>query len=54
VILEQIVADLTETLRSRVLALFGHAVDRVILQSPPRLNMGDLATPIALELAKAL
>jgi len=54
VILEQIVEQLTETLRSRVLALFGHAIDRVILQSPPRLNMGDLATPLALELAKAL
>ena len=53
-ILEQITADLTESLRSRVLALFGHAVDRVVLQAPPKLSMGDLATPIALELAKAL
>src|SRR3954449_10135343 len=53
-ILEQIVDQLTETLRSRVLALFGHPFDRVILQAPPKLNMGDLATPIALELAKAL
>ncbi|HKO58284.1 MAG TPA: arginine--tRNA ligase [Thermoanaerobaculia bacterium] len=53
-ILEQITEQLTETLRSRVLALFGHAVERVILQSPPKLSMGDLATPLALELAKAL
>src|SRR3954467_7535999 len=53
-ILEQIVDQLTETLRSRVLALFGHPFDRVILQAPPKLNMGDLATPIALELAKVL
>src|SRR5438270_2898953 len=52
--LEQITEELTETLRSRVLALFGHAVDRVVLQAPPKLSMGDLATPIALELAKAL
>lgn len=52
--LESILDQLTETLRSRVLALFGHAVDRVVLQAPPKLNMGDLATPIALELAKAL
>src|SRR5205807_3766336 len=44
----------TETLKSRVLALFGHPVERVILQSPPKLAMGDLATPLALELAKAL
>ena len=53
-ILEQITQQLTETLTARVLTLFGHAVDRVILQAPPKLNMGDLATPVALELAKAL
>ena len=53
-ILESIQEQLTETLKSRTLALFGHAVDRVILQTPPKLNMGDLATPLALELAKAL
>jgi len=53
-ILEQITDQLTETLTSRVLTLFGHAIDRVVLQSPPRLAMGDLATPLCLELAKAL
>ena len=53
-ILEQITQQLTETLTARVLTLFGHAVDRIILQAPPKLNMGDLATPVALELAKAL
>src|SRR5438045_6081378 len=53
-ILEQITQQLTETLTARVLTLFGHAVDRVIIQAPPKLNMGDLATPVALELAKAL
>ena len=53
-ILEQITEQLTETLKSRVLALFGYAAERVILQSPPKLSMGDLATPLALELAKAL
>ena len=53
-ILEQITERLTETLRSRVLAMFGHAVDRIVLQAPPRLAMGDLATPLCLELAKAL
>jgi len=53
-ILEQITEQLTETLTSRVLALFGHAVDRVILQAPPKLAMGDLATPLPLELAKVL
>ncbi len=53
-ILESIHEQLTETLRTRTLALFGHAVDRIVLQAPPKLNMGDLATPLALELAKAL
>jgi arginyl-tRNA synthetase len=53
-ILEQITNQLTETLTNRVLTLFGHAVDRVVLQPPPRLAMGDLATPLCLELAKAL
>jgi arginyl-tRNA synthetase len=53
-ILGQITEQLAETLKSRVLALFGHPVERVILQSPPKLSMGDLATPLALELAKAL
>ncbi|HEU4522703.1 MAG TPA: arginine--tRNA ligase [Thermoanaerobaculia bacterium] len=53
-ILEQITEQLAETLRTRVLALFGQAVDRVVLQAPPRLAMGDLATPLCLELAKTL
>jgi arginyl-tRNA synthetase len=53
-LLEQITDELTETIKSRVLTLFGHAIDRVVLQAPPRLNMGDLATPVCLELAKAL
>jgi arginyl-tRNA synthetase len=54
VILEQIIDQLTETLKSRVLAHFGHPVDRVLLQAPPKLSMGDLATPLPLELAKVL
>src|SRR5437763_2065382 len=53
-ILEQITEELSETLRNRVLTLFGHAIERVVLQAPPKLSMGDLATPLALELAKAL
>jgi arginyl-tRNA synthetase len=52
--LEQIIEDMTLTLKSRVLALYGHPVERIILQAPPRLAMGDLATPLPLELAKAL
>lgn len=53
-ILEQITEQLSDTLKTRVLVLFGHAVDRVVLQAPPRLAMGDLATPLCLELAKVL
>jgi arginyl-tRNA synthetase len=53
-ILEAIHEQLTELLKNRTLALFGHAVERVVLQTPPKLSMGDVATPIALELAKAL
>ena len=53
-IIESITEQLTDTLKSRVLALFGHPVERIILQTPPKLSMGDLATPVALELAKAL
>jgi arginyl-tRNA synthetase len=53
-ILESILEQLTETLKSRTLAQFGHPVERVVLQTPPKLSMGDLASPIALELARAL
>src|ERR1700681_4543717 len=53
-ILEQIIDQLVETLKTRVLTTFGHAVDRVVLQEPPRLDLGDLATPLCLELAKVL
>ena len=53
-ILEDITEQLTETLRARILTLFGHAAERIVLQAPPKLAMGDLATPVALELAKAL
>jgi arginyl-tRNA synthetase len=52
--LEEITERLADLLRERILTRFGHAVDRVILQAPPRIDMGDLATPIALELARAL
>lgn len=53
-IFESILTQLTETLQSRVLALFGQPAGRIVLQPPPRLSMGDLATPVALELAKVL
>lgn len=52
--LDVIQERLSETLRSRVLALFGHPVERVNLTTPPRMELGDLATPLAIELAKPL
>ena len=39
--LETITEELIETLKTRTLALFGHAIDRVVLQPPPKLSMGD-------------
>ncbi len=53
-ILEEISGRIAQALKDRVLTLYGHAVDRVVMQAPPRLEMGDLATPLALELARAL
>ena len=53
-ILEQITEQLTETLQAPRPRALRPPVDRVVLQAPPKLNMGDLATPLALELAKAL
>ncbi|HVR44950.1 MAG TPA: arginine--tRNA ligase [Thermoanaerobaculia bacterium] len=52
--LEELIDSLTETLKARVLALWGVPVERVVIQTPPRLSMGDLATPLALELARAV
>jgi arginyl-tRNA synthetase len=52
--LEELTRSIADALHSRVLALWGVPVDRVVLQAPPRLEMGDLATPIALELARRL
>jgi arginyl-tRNA synthetase len=52
--LENVVEQLTETLRTRVQTLFDVTPDRVILQSPPKLTMGDLASPMAIELARVL
>ncbi len=53
-ILDELTIQLEESLRTRILTEFGHAVEKVPLQVPPRLEMGDLATPIALELARVL
>ncbi|HEY0590509.1 MAG TPA: arginine--tRNA ligase [Thermoanaerobaculia bacterium] len=51
---EELTRTIAEALKTRVLALYGVPVERVVLQAPPRLDMGDLATPMALELARRL
>jgi len=51
---DELTKDLIESLRSRVLALHGVAAERVVLQVPPKMSMGDLATPLPLELARQL
>ncbi len=51
---EEITNELETLLRDRILVVWGHAVDRVSLEVPPRLEMGDLATPVAMELARQL
>lgn len=53
-ILEKVQQQLTTVLRDRVRSAFDHEVERVVLQVPPKLEMGDLATPLALELARRL
>ena len=53
-ILDQLIEDISESIRTKVLKEWGHAVERVTLQPPPRLEMGDLATPVAMELARSL
>jgi len=51
-IFDDVSSQLSEAIRNRVLIAFGLTVDRVVLQVPPRLSMGDLASPVAMELAK--
>lgn len=51
---EQITSELETITRDRILAVWGHSVDQVSLEVPPRLEMGDLASPIAMELARHL
>jgi arginyl-tRNA synthetase len=51
-IFDDVTSQLSEAIRNRVLIALGLTIDRVVLQVPPRLSMGDLASPVAMELAK--
>ncbi|HTY40390.1 MAG TPA: arginine--tRNA ligase [Thermoanaerobaculia bacterium] len=52
--LEPIRAALTEAVRAAAREKLGVDVERVVLERPPKLALGDLACPIAFDLAKAL
>ncbi|MBW3566126.1 MAG: arginine--tRNA ligase [Acidobacteria bacterium] len=46
--------ELARKIDERVLTLFGHALDEAKMQIPPRIEMGDLASAVAMELARPL
>ncbi len=52
--LEELRADLSRALTEAVRELYGFTPDRVALERPPQVTLGDLASPIAFDLAKAL
>ncbi|HTO77183.1 MAG TPA: arginine--tRNA ligase [Thermoanaerobaculia bacterium] len=45
---------LADAVRDAVRDLYGIALDRVVLERPPRVALGDLACPVAFDLAKPL
>jgi arginyl-tRNA synthetase len=52
--LEKIREDIARALRETVQKLYGIELDRVVLERPPRVSLGDFATPTAFDLAKKL
>jgi len=52
--LERIRHDLARAVRDSVERLYGIALERVVLERPPSVSLGDLATPVAFDLAKRL
>jgi arginyl-tRNA synthetase len=47
-------AGLAQAMRDSVAALYGVDLERVVLERPPRIALGDLACPVAFDLAKGL
>jgi arginyl-tRNA synthetase len=45
---------LSRAIADAVSRLYGVALDRVVLERPPRVSLGDLASPVAFDLAKSL
>src|SRR6202162_4142277 len=52
--LEKIREDIARTLRETVQTLYGIEVERIVLERPPRVSLGDFATPTAFDLARKL
>jgi arginyl-tRNA synthetase len=52
--LEDLREGLTDAIREAAAALYGTPLERVVLERPPRVALGDLACPVAFDLAKGL
>jgi arginyl-tRNA synthetase len=50
--LETIREDIARALRETVQKLYGIGLERVVLERPPKVSLGDFATPTAFDLAK--
>ncbi|HKD12004.1 MAG TPA: hypothetical protein VKE50_08000, partial [Thermoanaerobaculia bacterium] len=46
--------DVSASLRDAVRRRFELSIDRIVLERPPRVALGDLASPLAFDLAKTL
>ena len=52
--LDRVREDLSDAIRAAARETFGASVDRIVLERPPKLALGDLASPVAFDLAKSL
>ncbi len=52
--LEEMRRGVAEAVRRTAGELFDAALERVVLERPPRIELGDLASPAAFDLAKSL
>jgi len=52
--LEELRAGIAHALENAARNLYGVSVDRIVLERPPKVSLGDLASPVAFDLAKAL
>ncbi|MDQ2970093.1 MAG: arginine--tRNA ligase [Acidobacteriota bacterium] len=52
--LEELRAGIARALQDTTRSLYGVSLDRIVLERPPKVSLGDLASPVAFDLAKAL